>query len=111
MRQLRMLALAVVLAVLGQASAYQDKDKDGDKKKDKDPPKLKGFLPANYGKLGLTDVQKQRIYRVQADFKDRIAELQAAIEKLRKEQREKIEAVLTPEQMKRLKEIRSGERK
>ena len=113
MKPLRMLALAMVLAILGQASAYQHKDKDKDKDagKKKDPVRLKGYLPRNYKKLGLTDKQVQAIYKVQGGYKDRIEELQATIKKLKQEQDDKVEAVLTPEQLKRLKEIRSGDRK
>ena len=104
MNRLRMLALAMVLALLGPASAYQDKDKDSGKK----PERLKGYLPAHYGKLGLTDKQRQAVYKVQHDYKDRLAELQAAMDKLKREQKSMVEAVLTPEQLKRLREIRSG---
>ena len=48
----------------------------GEDAKDKDTPKLKGQLPANWGKLGLTDEQKQKVYKVQAEFKEKIADLE-----------------------------------
>src|SRR5262249_30913098 len=42
-----------------------------DKKEDKKDTKVKGVLPANWGKLGLTDDQKQKVYKTQAEYKDR----------------------------------------
>ena len=30
---------------------------------------IKGTLPANYGKLGLSDEQKQKVYKIQAEYK------------------------------------------
>ncbi len=115
MVRLRFLALLVAFGVLTPALAFQDKDSKDDKKEGKkdgkkEPPKLKGMLPPNFKKLGLTDKQVQTIYKLQADFKEKTDELKAKLDKLKKEERDKIEAVLSPEQMKRLKEIRSGEK-
>jgi hypothetical protein len=75
-----------------------------------DTPKLRGQLPQNYGKLGLRDDQKQAIYKVRADYKTKIDQLRKQLEKLRADEKEALEKLLTPEQLKRLKEIRSGEK-
>jgi hypothetical protein len=75
-----------------------------------DTPKIRGQLPANYGKLGLTDVQKQSVYKIRADYKGKIDQLAKQLAKLKSEEKEALEKVLTPEQLKRLKEIRSGEK-
>src|SRR5262245_43713374 len=77
---------------------------------DKAPPKLKGRLPKNFGKLGLRDDQRQDIYRIQANYRSRIDDLQRQLDQLRSEERAAIEKVLTPEQLKRLRELRSGEK-
>jgi len=37
-------------------------------KKDDPPVKVKGFLPMNWGKIGLSDDQKQEIYKIQAKY-------------------------------------------
>lgn len=67
--------------------------------------KIKGTLPANWGKLGLTDDQKQKVYKVQAEYKDKIADLEKQIKELKEKERGEMEKVLTDEQKKRLKEI------
>jgi hypothetical protein len=72
--------------------------------------KVRGQLPQNYGKLGLRDDQKQTIYKVRAEYKGKIDQLAKQIAKLKMEEKEALEKVLTPEQLKRLKEIRSGEK-
>lgn len=102
----RIFALLLIVVLLAPALAFQEKDKP--KEDPKPTPKLRGMLPPNYKKLGLSEEQKQRVYKIQADYRDMIDALQAKIEKLKKEQREKIEGVLTPGQVKRLQEIRDG---
>jgi Spy/CpxP family protein refolding chaperone len=104
----RLVAALLILGLVGFA-ASQEKDKDKKKSEDK-PTKLKGFLPPNFKKLGLTDKQVQEIYKVQAEYKDRIDDLKAKMKKLQEAQKEAIEKVLTPEQRQRLKEIRTGEK-
>jgi hypothetical protein len=67
---------------------------------------LKGILPANYGKLGLSDEQKQKIYKLQADYKGKVETLEKQLATLKSEQKKDIEAVLTPAQKTKLKELR-----
>jgi Spy/CpxP family protein refolding chaperone len=67
--------------------------------------KLKGTLPANWGKLGLTDDQKQKVYKVQADYKDKIADLEKQLKELKDTEKTDMEKVLTDEQKKRLREL------
>lgn len=86
-------------------------EKKTDSKKEDPPAKLKGTLPPNWKKLGLTDTQVQEIYRIQSKHNEEIAKLEAKI-KEHKAAREKEErAVLTPEQKKRLEEILIGKDK
>jgi hypothetical protein len=69
---------------------------------------VKGTLPANWGKLGLSDEQKQKVYKAQADHKTKIAALEKQIKELKEEEKTAMEAVLTPAQKARLKEILLG---
>jgi Spy/CpxP family protein refolding chaperone len=67
--------------------------------------KVKGVLPPNWGKLGLTDEQKQKVYKIEADYKGKIADLQKQIDELKGKEKEDMLKVLTDEQKKRLKDI------
>jgi hypothetical protein len=69
------------------------------------PPKLKGQLPAGWSKLGLTDTQKQQIYKTESDYQTKIGALEAQIRQLRKQRKAELEKVLTDAQKARLKEI------
>ena len=93
------------LALIGVIYA-QDKKPD-----DKPPPvKLKGPMPTYYKKLGLSDVQVQKILKIRADTRAKVDELDAKIKKLKADEREQLEKALTPEQLKRLRELRTGEK-
>lgn len=104
----RLVVTLLALTLLGAAS-FQEKDKDK-KPEDKTPAKLKGYLPPLYKKLGLRDDQTQKIYKIRGDFKTKTEELKRQIEKLKSDEKEALEKVLTPEQLKRLKELRLGEK-
>ncbi|MER3416781.1 MAG: hypothetical protein C4297_11295 [Gemmataceae bacterium] len=88
--------IGVALALLAAGSAQEKKP----------PEKLKGRLPPNFGKLGLSEEQRQQIYKIQDDFDRKIEELQAQIKKLRADRDKAIEAVLTDTQRKVLEELR-----
>jgi hypothetical protein len=60
--------------------------------------KVKGRLPQGFAKLGLSDEQKQKIYKIQAEYDAKVEALEAQIKKLREEERTQIFAVLTPQQ-------------
>jgi Spy/CpxP family protein refolding chaperone len=81
-----------------------------DKTKDKEPPagKMRGQLPQNWGKLSLTDEQKQKVYKVQGDYRPKIDALQRQISDLRDQERKELETVLTAAQKARLREIAAG---
>ena len=100
------------LLCLFLAVAPQDKPKDKPKDKPADKPAVevpaKGMLPAQWKKLGLTDEQRARVYKVQADYRARKAALAKQLADLKKEERLKLEAILTDAQKARLKELRSG---
>ncbi len=64
-----------------------------------------GRLPAHYGKLGISTEQRTKIYGVQASYKKQIDDLQKQIDDLKAKQDAEVEAVLTPDQKKKLDEI------
>jgi len=88
---------AVLLLTCGFLSGADTKD-----------TKIKGQLPPNWGKLGLTDEQKQKVYKIQADYRDKIADLEKQIKDLEDKRKADMEKVLTDEQKKRLREILTG---
>jgi len=95
--------LVVALCAVTMSATGQDKKEDK-----KDPPKIVGVLPPNWGKLGLSDDQKQQVYKLQKEHKDKIEVLEKQIKMLKEEDRMKREAVLTDEQKQKLKDILSG---
>jgi hypothetical protein len=97
-----LLALFTCLLVLSGGSIGQDKKED---KKSDPAPKVKGTLPANWGKLGLSDTQVQDIYKVRNKYNDEIAKLKAKITELETTRDKESKAILTPDQKKRLEEI------
>jgi hypothetical protein len=74
-------------------------------KKDPPPPKVKGTLPQGWSKLGLTDQQKQDVYRTEAEYRAKIDVLEAQIKDLRKQRNAALQKILTEGQKTRLKEI------
>ncbi len=82
-RVLAWLAVSVLCLMLGVGVAQE---------------KIKGRLPPGFAKLGLSDEQKQKIYKIQAEYEAKIEALEAQIKKLREEERAQIFGVLTPQQ-------------
>lgn len=102
-------ALAAALAVLSTDLSGQDK-KD-DKKPTEPAGKVKGVLPPNWKKIGLTDAQVQEVYKIQNKYNDKIDELTAKIAELKATRDKEMKGVLTAEQKKRLDDILTGKDK
>jgi hypothetical protein len=83
----------------------------GQEKKDDPPVKVKGTLPPNWGKIGLTDDQKQQIYKIQGKYGDEIDKLEAKIKELKGTRDKEMKAVLSVDQKKKLDEILTGKDK
>jgi hypothetical protein len=83
--------LALALAVGGVASQDGGKDKD-------EKTKVKGMLPPGFKDLGLSKAQVLQVYTVQTNYKKKIADLQAKIADLKKEQTQEEFKVLTEAQ-------------
>ena len=100
------LALAILTTVGGPpqqpqaAAAAQKKAK-----------KLKGRLPNYYGRVGITKKQRQKIYSIQATYRDKLEALQQQIEELREKQAVEVEAVLTETQRKKVQAFVEAARK
>jgi Spy/CpxP family protein refolding chaperone len=103
MRTHRLLAGLLVL-VLGTGGLLLGQDKKpGDKEA---PTKYKGQLPAGWKKLGLSEEQVQKVYKVQHDFRARIEALEEQIDALKRQRQAEMEKVLTAAQKARLKELK-----
>ena len=104
------LRVAVLTLTLIGVAYGQDKKPDDKKPDDKPAVKLKGYLPQHYKKLGLRDDQLQRIYKIRADTKAKTDELKAKMDKLRADEKAQLEKALTAEQLKRLRELQTGDK-
>ncbi len=109
MSRVRLTLFVVGLLVVCGGLVGQEPKKD-DPKKDDPPVRLKGFLPMNWGKLGLSDDQKQSVYRIQGKYNEEIDKLEAKIKELKATRDKEMKTVLTAEQKKRLEDILLGKR-
>ena len=100
MNRLRIALPVLVLALLG-AAYFQG---------DKPPPKGRSPLPTFFGKLKLSDEQKQQVRKVRAEYKDKLATLAEQIKKLKADEKVALEKLLTPAQRKQLRELQTGEK-
>jgi Spy/CpxP family protein refolding chaperone len=106
-----LLALFACVLVLSAGSFGQDNKPKEEPKKSDPPVKVKGMLPPNWGRLGLTDTQVQEIYKIRNKHSDEIAKLKAKIAEHEAARDKESKAVLTAEQKKRLDEILTGKDK
>lgn len=88
-----------------EAGAKADQPKKEAKKEER-----RGPIPELYGKIVAPD-QKEKIYAVQDKYKAEMAPLVAKIKELQAAQAKEIEAILTPEQLTRLKELKAEQEK
>ncbi len=111
MMRLRWLVLASLLVAFGGPPAIgDDKPKAGSgTAADKDTGgKMRGQLPQNWGKLGLSEEQKQKIYKIQNDFRNKVDALQKQLADLKDQERKELEKVLTAGQRDQLRQILAG---
>lgn len=93
-------------AVLTGPITGQDPTKKEEPKKEE--PKAKGFLPMGWRDLGLSDAQKQQVYKIHAKYAEDIDKLEAQIKELKgKMAKERLE-VLSPEQKKKYEDYLKG---
>lgn len=113
-----LLTLVTALVVLSGGLVGQDPKKDDKKpddkkveKKDDTGVKVKGVLPPNWKKIGLTESQVQDIYKLQSKYNEEIDKREAKIKELKAARDKEMKAVLTAEQKKRLDDILTGKDK
>ena len=101
-RVLAGIALLATLLLMSSDDAQSQEKKEG---------KVKGQLPAGWSKLELTASQKEDIYKINAEYKEKTDKLKEEIKKLDAEHNKKRLAVLTDDQKKKLVDLVSGESK
>ncbi|MCA9023888.1 MAG: hypothetical protein KDA86_01625 [Planctomycetaceae bacterium] len=94
-----MLGLAVVLPNLSPAQ----NDDTGSAETTKE---YRGPLPAHFGKLGMSDTQKEKVYSLQESYEEQLEKLRKQIEQIEQKRDAEIETLLTPGQKLRLQELR-----
>jgi len=105
MRLARVLAGGALLATLVLLSA------DGVLSQEKKDGKMKGQLPQGWSKLDLSAAQKEEIYKINREHKEKVDKLRDEIRKLDEEYSKKRVAVLSDEQRKKLIDIVAGDPK
>ncbi|HTQ40680.1 MAG TPA: hypothetical protein VMJ32_16780 [Pirellulales bacterium] len=73
-----------------------------------DDAKAKGRLPSGWGKLGITDAQKQSIYKVEASYETKIESLRKQLSDLETQRDADIRNLLTDAQHKQLDDAASA---
>jgi Spy/CpxP family protein refolding chaperone len=108
MMYLRASVVVLIVALVGVVYA-QDKDKSN--KDDKTAVKVRGRLPTYYKRLDLSPDQLKKIEGIRTDYKKRKDELLRQIDKLREDEKQSLEKVLTPKQREKLRQLREGKGK
>lgn len=91
----------------GAAAAPSDGNSDAAKKE----VEYRGPLPFYFGKLGLDDDQKKKLYAIDDEYEAKIQEIEKQIQKLKDERDAKMETLLTAGQKLRLQELREAAEK
>jgi len=68
------------------------------------PPDVTHRVPSGYSKLGLSDQQKERLYKIQAEYYPKIQALEKQVAALRDRREKEFESVLTAQQKRLLAE-------
>jgi hypothetical protein len=97
--------LSVVTQDPGNLLTAQDAEKPAAAKKPR------GRLPAYYAQIGLSNVQRDKIYGVQGTYGTEIESLQKQIAAIEEKRDAEIVAVLTPEQKKTLEDLVAAAKK
>lgn len=98
-------ATLLVLTCFAMAGWSQDAKTEKSPAPKAEVKKPTNRLPANYGKLGLTDAQKDKVYAIQEKFDKQIDDLEAQLKAAKAKRDSEIETVLSAEQKKILKDL------
>ena len=105
MKQLICVSGLVLLVVLiGASPSLVAQPKPGETTEVKKPGRTP--LPFHFGKVGVSDEQKEQLYAIQDSYKAKIEPLQQQIKDLLKEREQKMTALLTDGQKARFQELK-----
>jgi hypothetical protein len=105
------LALLVMTQGVAENAGAQEKKKEsaasGEKKAGaaKEGKESKGRLPQYYGQIGLSAEQREKIYAIQAQYRQQIDDLEKQLEAVKAKQEGEIQAVLSADQKQKLGEL------
>lgn len=100
-------SVAIVLAALARPTVSQEKQVQPKPPVAKKVKKFRGRLP-NYYRYVVTPQQRETIYKIQAEYAPKIDALRAELEALIDERDEKVAAVLTPQQRKKVEQLKAA---
>lgn len=72
---------------------------------DKATGKTKGQLPPNWSKLGLSDDQKAKIYKIRSGYKEKAESLEQQLRELREKELSECAQLLTAQQREKLRSL------
>ena len=104
MRQSRVVTSALLLLCCSMVGWSQDKAKPTTKAAEP-AKKVTNRLPSNFGKLGLTDAQRDKVYAVNEKYDAQLDDLEEQLKALRARRASEVEAVLSVEQKTILKDL------
>ena len=90
--------LGIVLLLSSALAVAQDQEETKPRRKPR------GILPTHYGAIVAPD-QRERIYDIQQSYAEQISKLEEQLAALKAKRDKEIEAVLTPEQLTKLKKL------
>lgn len=71
----------------------------------------KGRLPPHFGKAGLSDAQRDKVYAIQTKYKADLDKLEEQLRTMRAQEMTEMEGVLTPEQKTKVEQFRAEAQK
>ncbi|MBL4886512.1 MAG: hypothetical protein JKY95_18545 [Planctomycetaceae bacterium] len=94
--------LVILSAMLISGASHAQ---DAPKKTQQPKVKITNRVPNNYGKIGLSDEQRKKIYTIQSSYRTKMQSLLRELNDLRTQQNLEIQSTLTEQQRKELQTI------
>lgn len=94
------LVIAIISLTLAGGISAQESDSTAKAKR-------RGPLPSNFGKIGVDDEQRKKLYSVQESYQEKLAALRKEMKALLAQRDTEMEALLTPGQKLRLQELKA----
>jgi len=102
--------VAIILSDAGRSATAQQGDPRPKKAAAKKAKKPRGRLPSYYRQV-VDEKQRETIYKIQAEYAPKIAALKAELNALIKQRNDEVAGVLTPEQLKKVEELKAAKKK